>query len=61
MRKEGGSALCVEIGFSWTYLENEIKQFLSYFGIFHAIADSILRSTLQFNSLEFFSCFQASR
>ena len=37
----GGNALCVEVGFAWTYLENEIKQFLSYFGIFHAIADSM--------------------
>ena len=38
----GGDALCVEIVFAWTFLENEIKSFLSYFGLY-AIAVSLLK------------------
>ena len=30
----GGDALCVEIVFAGTFLENEIKSFLSYFGLY---------------------------
>ena len=76
MRTEGGGdALRVEMGFAWTFLEqqNEIKSFSfvlfwvllchsrlhanMYHKLKYSQKKSILTSTLQFNSLEFFQLF----
>ena len=42
MRKGGGGeGLCVEMGFEWTFLENEIKSFYHILVFFYAIVDSM--------------------